>query len=93
MSIFDDIEKAIPDEKTRERYYNSAAFRMDMEDFREHGTRFCRQCGWRSDMKAYCYTCEPCEVCQYLRFKCRCESERYQKHLRDLLNERQERRS
>ena len=85
--IYSEFEKEFPDHKERRRFYTSAAFRYDMETYKELGTRFCRQCGRRSDLYVYCTGCSKCEVCQYPKAKCRCEDLRFLKHLKEVLEE------
>lgn len=95
-NIWDRLKAAYPKEEERKRIVTSAGFRLDMEAYAIHGTRFCRKCGWRCGMSMYCNTCKPCEQCGYpndatAAFPCKCADLKLHKHLSDMLKEKEER--
>lgn len=58
------------------RYITSASFRHSVKDFKEHGTRFCHKCGFRTGgLAMYCSDCKLnlCGGCDYNIGRCHCK--------------------
>jgi hypothetical protein len=89
VSVWDDIVKALGTDadKMAEKWFIAIAVRHDMEEYQKHGTRFCRSCGWRSDLNVYCNSCAICEQCRYPNSRCKCNDPNMLKHAQAVLDE------